>query len=891
MTRGAVPALVLTLLACLTAAVPVRTADRPAYLNPALSPEQRAADLVSRMTLQEKVLQMQNSAPAIPRLQVPAYNWWNEALHGVARAGQATVFPQAIGLAATWDTDLMFRIADTISTEARAKYNEAVRTNAVRQYYGLTFWSPNINIFRDPRWGRGQETYGEDPFLTGRIAVAFIKGMQGDDPRYFKVIATAKHYAVHSGPESDRHKFDVRPSERDLNETYLPAFRASVTEGKVDSIMCAYNRINGIPACASTDFLQTRLQSWGFQGFIVSDCGAISDMYRSYGHLYKSTAAEASAAAVLAGTDLTCGSEYGSGLLEAVKRGLITEAEINKSMERLFVARFKLGMFDPPNRVPFSRIPISVNDSAAHRKVALEAARESIVLLKNESRTLPLKPSVRKIAVIGPSADDPVALLGNYNGFSSRQVTPLEGIESRYTGKAEVLHALGATYTLQSSALVPSSVLIPPDGKGHGLLAEYFDNPDCAGQPKLRRIEPRIFQQASIVDSAVSAVIPAPPPAAAPAAGQTGRGRGLAPPAPTASVRWSGTLKPPVSGDYILSTGRGGPGAAAVRVFIDDKELVAPPPPQTSAGGTGGGRGAATPAPIRVELEAGRPYRLRVESRTSGPAGTAQLAWLPPAPALLAEAVDVMKTCDVAVLFVGLNPNLEGEEMQVNVPGFQGGDRTEIKLPELQERLVEAAVATGKPVVVVLTSGSAVAVNFAAERAAAVLQLWYGGEEAGTAIADTLAGINNPAGRLPVTFYRGIEQLPAFDDYSMKGRTYRYFKGEPLYEFGFGLSYADFTYSDLQAKRTGGGAMVTVRVKNDSTRAGDEVVQLYVHGGGAADDPIRSLRGFRRIHLRPGESRRVQFTLGAEDLPKEKTRISVGGGQPTGRAPYIEAVL
>ncbi|HEV2446401.1 MAG TPA: glycoside hydrolase family 3 N-terminal domain-containing protein, partial [Candidatus Sulfopaludibacter sp.] len=412
----------------------------------------------SRMTLEEKVLQMQNSAPAIPRLNIPAYDWWNEALHGVARAGLATVFPQAIGLAATFDTGLMHRVADVISTEARAKYHEAIRNDNHRRYYGLTFWSPNINIFRDPRWGRGQETYGEDPYLTGRMAVAFIRGMQGDDPHYYKVIATAKHYAVHSGPESTRHQFDVQPSERDLDDTYLPAFRAAIMEGKADSVMCAYNAVDGVPACANTDLLQKRLHGdWGFQGYIVSDCGAISDIYR--GHKYKANAAEASAVAVKAGTDLTCGNEYRS-LVDAVKSGLIAEAEIDRSLERLFVARFKLGMFDPPERVPFSKIPYSVNDSEEHRQVALEAASKSIVLLKNDG-ALPFKPAVSKIAVVGPSADDNVALLGNYNGFSSKVVTPLQGIAAR---KFAVSYALGATYTSQTATALPGGVGRPPGG-------------------------------------------------------------------------------------------------------------------------------------------------------------------------------------------------------------------------------------------------------------------------------------------------------------------------------------------------------------------------------------------------------------------------------------------
>jgi beta-glucosidase len=836
-----------------------------AYRNPELPAEKRAADLVAQMTLEEKVLQMQNSAPAIERLGIPAYNWWNEALHGVARGGQATVFPQAIGLAAMWDTDLMHRIADTISTEARAKYNQAIRTNTYRQYLGLTFWSPNINIFRDPRWGRGQETYGEDPFLTGQMAVAFIKGLQGDDPNYFKTIATAKHYAVHSGPEPLRHKFDVQPSERDLNETYLPAFRAAVVEGRVDSIMCAYNSVNGVPACASTDLLQKDLrQAWGFQGYVVSDCGAIRDIYNETAHKYKPTAAEASALAVKAGTDLTCGSEYRS-LVDAVKAGLITEAEINRSVERLFVARFKLGMFDPPDRVPFSKIPYSENDSEAHRKIALDAARESIVLLKNEGGILPLKTSIRQIAVIGPSADDPVALLGNYNGFSQKQVTPLEAIEQQFK-KADVHFALGASYTPQSQALVPSNALVTPSGAGRGLLAEYFDNTAFTGQPKLARVEPRVFQQAGIVDPELAAALPQH----------------------AAAVRWTGSLRPPVTGDYAIAA-RGGFGSAALRISLDGKELA----PESEPSGAGAGaqpRGSATPA--HAQLQADRAYRLRVEYKPLDPAAAAaQLLWLPPQEPLLAEAVEAVKSADVTVAFVGLNPNLEGEEMRINVPGFAGGDRTDLKLPDPQERLVEAAIAAGKPVIVVLTSGSALAVNFAAAHAAAVLELWYGGEEAGTAIAQTLAGINNPAGRLPVTFYRGAEQLPPFEDYSMKGRTYRYFLGDPLYPFGFGLSYAKFDYSALRAQRTPRGAQISVHVRNSSNREGDEVVQLYVGGAGGPDDPVRQLRGFQRIHLRPGESGEVDFSIPAAELSKDKLRISVGGGQPVGKIPHLDAVL
>jgi beta-glucosidase len=835
-----------------------QSTDTPAYRNPDLAAEKRAADLVSKMTLEEKVLQMQDQAPAIERLGIPAYGWWNEALHGVARAGLATVFPQAIGLAATWDTELMHRVAEIISTEARAKYNDAERNDNHARYYGLTFWSPNINIFRDPRWGRGQETYGEDPFLTGRMAVAFIRGMQGDDPHYFKVIATAKHYAVHSGPEPIRHRFDVVPSERDLNDTYLPAFHAAIVEGKADSIMCAYNSINGMPACANTDLIEKTLRGkWGFGGYVVSDCGAIRDIYNETAHRYKPTAAEASAVAVKTGTDLTCGTEYKS-LVDAMKAGRITEAEIDRSLERLFVARFKLGMFDPPERVPFSKIAYTEVDSAEHRQTALEAARKSIVLLKNQNQTLPLKASVRKIAVIGPSADDPVAPMGNYNGFSQKLVTPLEGIEHEFGGKAEVRFAPGATYTAVTASLVPETALAPPDGKGHGLLAEYFDNPDFQGTPKVKRVEPIVYQHTAMPD------------AAAPGHG---------------SVRWTGTLRASASGDYAIS-GRGGAGGNT-RVFLDDKELVPPPSPEIALQGSASRR---IPPPAHVQLEGGHAYKLRVEYRPGGYASTAQLMWLPPADALLPEAVEAVKASDVALVFVGLNPNLEGEEMPVDIPGFKGGDRTDLKLPENQEKLVEAAVATGKPVVVVLTSGSAVAANFAAEHAAAVLEAWYGGEEVGTAIAETLAGRNNPSGRLPVTFYRSVEQLPAFEDYDMKGRTYRYFQGDALYGFGYGLSYSTFRYSGLKATRDATGGHIKVRVKNDSARDGDEVVELYINGAGG-DAAVRDLRGFKRVHLRRGETREVEFTVGVEELPKARTAFSVGGGQPVAQIPHLEGVL
>jgi len=841
------------------------------YQDPSLPPERRAADLVSRMTLEEKVLQMQNSAPAIPRLGVGVFNYWNEALHGVA-SGRATVFPEPIGLGASFDSDLVYRIADAISTEARAKYNEAQRHdpipevppgNSPGRIAWLTYWSPNLNIFRDPRWGRGQETYGEDPFLTSRMGVAFVTGMQGNDPHYLKVVATPKHYAVHSGPEPLRHTFDAKAGEYDLLNTYLPAFKAAITEGKADSIMCVYNSVNGAPGCANEDLLQKRLRDeWGFQGFVVSDCGAVGDIYRS--HRYAATQGAASVAAVKAGTDLTCGGEYQS-LVAEVKAGAITEAEITRAAERIFVARFRLGMFDPPELVPYNRIPYSENDSAQHRQLARSAERESIVLLKNQGGILPLKATVSKIAVIGPSADDPIGLLGNYNGISSKQITPLEGIAHQFA-KAKLQYALGATYTATTNALVDSTFLTPPDGKGNGLLAEYFDNPDLQGPPKLARTEPRVYFDANMEEPAIVTAVHGD----------------------KYSIRWTGTLVPPATGDYIISARTGQWNRdGRIKLFLDDKEVNpsgpagARPaglgPGQGQGQGPGRGRGGAAPIP----MEGGRKYTIKVEYTQNGRGGGAELNWIPPASVLLAEAERTARDSDVVLLFVGLNGTQEGE----------GHDRSAIELPQTQEELVKALIALGKPVVVILTSGSAVAVNSVAEGAAAVLSAWYGGEEAGSAIADTLAGINNPAGRLPVTFYKGTDQLPPFTDYEMKNHTYRYFTGEPLYPFGYGLSYSTFAYSGLTARRTATGGEIRATVKNTSSREGDEVVQLYISGETGESAPIRSLRGFQRIHLKAGERKQVTFTLSSGALPKSTVEVSVGGGQPIGSTPHVKGSL
>jgi beta-glucosidase len=598
---------------------------------------------------------------------------------------------------------------------------------------------------------------------------------------------------------------------------------------------------------------------------VVSDCGAVNDIHAN--HKYTSTLGGAAVAAVAAGTDLTCGTEYRT-LPDEVKAGRIAEAQIDRALVRLFVARIRLGMFDPPARVPYSRIALSENDSPAHRELARDAASKAIVLLKNENGLLPLSAAVRRIAVIGPSADDPVALLGNYNGISSRQVTPREGIEREFP-RAKVRHALGATYTSSTYSLIPAEFL--GTAAARGLQAEYFDNADLQGQPKLRRRESRGYFDMGMEDPAVMAAV----------------GR------ENFSARWSGELTPQTTGEYDLTVRIGMYNrTASAHLFLDGRELAIGSAPATQMTSTQATGGAGASQRARVRLEAGHRYALRVDYRQPGSGGTMRLGWIPPASAALSEAIGLVKDSDVAVVCVGLNSELEGEEMRgVNIPGFSGGDRTSLDLPGSQEDLVKAAIATGKPVVVVLTSGSAISANYAASHAGAVLMAWYGGEEAGTAIARTLSGASNPAGRLPVTFYKSVDQLPPFEAYAMKGRTYRYFTGEVLYPFGFGLSYSKFEYSGLAADRNGSGATLRVTVKNASSRDGDEVLQLYVGGGGGSEAPIRNLRGFQRIHLRAGEQRQLQFTVRAEDLPSGPVDVSLGGGQPGTNASVLRATL
>jgi len=839
--------------------------DRPAaatapfpFQNPTLPLELRISDLVSRMTLDEKVGQMLFNAPAITRLGIPGYNWWGEALHGVARAGKATVFPQSIGLAATWDTNLMFRVATVISDEARAKHHDALRNGRRGIYEGLTFWSPNINIFRDPRWGRGMETFGEDPYLTGRMGVQFVKGMQGDDPKYLKTVSTPKHFAVHSGPEPDRHVFDAVVDERDLRETYLPAFRATVLEGNAQSVMCAYNRFRGEPCCGSSELLQKILRDeWSFGGYVVSDCWAIMDFYTT--HKIDQTAPQAAARALIAGTDLNCGVTYDS-LGVAVHQHLVPESLVDTAVKRLFRARFKLGMFDSPEMVPYANIPIDVNDSKEHRALAVEAARKSIVLLKNDGALLPLKKEVRTIAIIGPNADDVDVLLGNYNGIPANPITPLEGIREKAPKGTSLMFVRGCDVAenMPSLTVVPS-VVLSSDGAGvarGGLKAEYYNNQNFTGTP---------FRTQTDEDIDFNWWQSAPLP-------------GMK--ADSFSVRWTGSIIPTVSGRY----------AIGVRVFgsaslkIDDSLIV-----------DATNRHSVPTVWKWVDLRAGVPARILLEFMDQRADASVQLVWSKPEPTMKERALAAARASDVVVMVMGLSPRLEGEEMPVNVPGFKGGDRIDIGLPKPQEELLEAVAATGKPIVLVLLNGSAVAVNWAAEHVPAILTAWYPGQAAGTAIADVLFGSYNPAGRLPVTFYRSTQELPPFTEYAMAGRTYRYFRGEPLFPFGHGLSFTKFEYSNLRLPKrvtAGDEVRLSVTVKNAGGTDGEEVVQLYVTDiNASAPVPIRSLQGYQRVFLEAGEETSVTFSLTPRQLSLIDAtakrvvepgifEVGVGGKQP-----------
>jgi beta-glucosidase len=874
LTRSSFPFFVLSLALSASA-----FAQTPAYLDTHLSPEQRAHDLVSRMTLEEKAEQGINTAPAIPRLGVPAYDYWSEGLHGIARSGYATLFPQAIGMAATFDAPLLGKVGDVVSTEARAKYNRAVAENIHSIYFGLTIWSPNINIFRDPRWGRGQETYGEDPFLTGSLGLEFVKGLQGPDPLHPRVIATPKHYAVHSGPESTRHSADIDPTSHDLWDTYLPQFRRAIVEGKADSIMCAYNAVDGKPACGSDLLLKTVLRGdWKFNGFVTSDCGAVSDFFEKNAHAYSKTKEQAAADAVLAGTDTNCGSTY-KALPGAVKQGLLTEADVDRAIERLFVARIRLGLFDPPAGQPYANLPYSEVRSPQHLALSLETARESMVLLKNDG-ILPLAAGKYKtIAVVGPNAASLSALEGNYNAVPKDPQMPVDALREAFRG-AKVVYAEGAPYADGVALPVPSTMLRPSlHGEAMGLKAEYFagNADDMASSFNSKPVVTRTDEQIDF-DWASAAPV-------------TGLKQDAF------AVRWTGFIQPMQTGafDFDVRFTHCYPCNDQERLLvkIDGKDVH----PLASTAGQGSNNRMQR---FHVDFADTQLHAIEIEYTHHAPLFGAGLVmeWVPPSAILQKQAVDVAAGADLVVAMVGLSPQLEGEEMNIHVEGFAGGDRTDIKLPASQERLLEAIAAAGKPLVVVLLNGSALSVNWAHDHANAILEAWYPGEFGGRAIAETLMGVNNPGGRLPVTVYHSLADLPKFSDYSMKNRTYRYFSGKPLYEFGYGLSYTKFSYSGLRlstASLTAGQSMTAeVEVRNSGHRGGEEVAQLYLVPPSAANgglSPKLQLEGFQRIYLKPGEKRKLTFALTPRELSEVDSQgvrsvqagaysLSVGGSQP-----------
>jgi beta-glucosidase len=824
------------------------------FQNPSLSEEQRVNDLVSRMTLKEKADQLLYTAPAIPRLGVPSYNWWNEALHGVARAGYATVFPQSITIANTWDEMLMLNVATAISDEARAKYHEFQRRGKTGIYEGLTFWSPNINIFRDPRWGRGHETYGEDPFLTGRMGYQFVRGMQGDDPKYMKTVATAKHYAVHSGPESLRHQFNAKVSEVDLRETYLPAFRTLIVDAGAYSVMGAYNMFRDVPCCANPVLYGILRNEWGFKGYIVSDCWAISDFYKFTN--YAKDPAEAAAQAVKAGTDLECGVDY-KNLVAAVERGLLTEEDINIAVKRIFTARFRLGMFDSDEMVPYAQIPFFVNCSDYNNSLARLAADKSIVLLKNAGNILPMAKSVKTIAVIGPNADNFESLLGNYNGIPKNPVTVLKGIKNKVTPDTKVIYAEGSDLAdgIHNLTVIPSRFLQAPDGK-QGVYGEYYNNREMKGEPAFTRRDDNInFYWENLSPRADL-------------------------PDDDFGIKWTTYLVPPETGTYYL----GSWGSSGYDINLEGEKFL-----------TSRSEHHAFHLEKAIQLNAGEKYKIEVFYRNYAGDADMKLLWSRPRTGLVEKAVSAAKEADVVVLVLGLSQRLEGEEMPIKIEGFSGGDRTNLNLPAVQEQLLDAVAATGKPVIVVLTSGGAMSVNKAQEKAAAILLAGYGGQQGGNAVADVIFGDYNPAGRLPVTYYKSIDQIPAFENYDMTGKTYRFFRQEPLYPFGYGLSYTTFSYSNLvlpEKTIAGSKTSVKVTVTNTGQIEGDEVVQLYLTDEKASTTrPIRQLEGFTRINLKPGESKVVEFNLEPRQFSiinnKNKRviepgyfTIAVGGKQP-----------
>jgi beta-glucosidase len=798
------------------------------YKDASLCFEQRADDLLSRLTLEEKVGLMMDVSQPVERLGIKPYNWWNEALHGVARSGLATVFPQPIGLGATFDNDAVFEMFNAVSDEARAKHTDYLSRGERGRYQGLTVWTPNINIFRDPRWGRGIETYGEDPYLTSVMGVAAVKGLQGPlDGKYDKMHACAKHFAVHSGPEWNRHSFDANGiAPRDLHETYLPAFKALVQQGGVKEVMCAYNRFEGQPCCGSDELLMNILRGdWGFNGVVVADCGAIHDFYRVNAHETYPDAASASAVAVKMGTDLDCGSSY-RALIEGVKNGYISEGELDVSVRRLLLARFQLGEMDNPEDVSWSHIPYSVVASEQHDKLALEMARKSMTLLMNKNNVLPLKRGGLTVAVMGPNANDSVMQWGNYNGTPPRTITILKGIRAALGEDDRLMYEPGCEWvgtTLMQSAFNQCS----SDG-AKGFSAKYWNNMERDGEADVLT---RVDTPFSFCTTGATVFAP---------------GVNLT----NFTATYSSLFIPVKSGEVVFDFYVNG----TVALLVNDEEV------RRVRTHHGANRMVHT-----MRVEAGKSYDIKINFDYSRGDAELNFDFGFKEEIDMAKSIAKVKDADVVLFVGGISPTLEGEEMGVKLPGFRGGDRTDIELPEVQRAFIKALHEAGKKVIFVNCSGSPIGLEPETEACEAILQVWYPGQAGGTAVAEVLFGDYNPAGRLPVTFYRNISQLPDFEDYSMADRTYRYMKDEPLFPFGYGLSYTSFEYGRPKVDRdkvlTGETVNLTVPVTNSGEMDGDEVVQVYLRKQGDKDGPDKTLRAFRRVFIPSGETRSVTFEL------------------------------
>lgn len=823
------------LLATVTLLTVTAQTPKLPYQNPQLKAEQRADDLLKRLTLDEKVRLMMDTSPAIDRMNIPQFQWWNEALHGVGRNGYATVFPITMAMAASWDDALLHRVFTAVSDEARVKAQQAKQTGNIRRYQSLSFWTPNINIFRDPRWGRGQETYGEDPFLTSKMGLAVVRGLQGMTydgqwiGNYKKLLACAKHFAVHSGPEWNRHTFNVEDlPERDLWETYLPAFKSLVQEGQVAEVMCAYQRIDGQPCCSQTRYEQQILRDeWGFKGLITSDCGAIRD-FLPHWHNTAKDSPEASAQAVLAGTDVECGSEY-RNLPEAVRRGDIKETDIDRSLRRLLTARFEVGDFDEDQIVSWTKIPASIVASSEHKQLAIDMARKSIVLLKNNG-VLPLTAKTtrqaNKLLIMGPNANDSVMQWGNYSGYPTKTITALEGIRQQI---GNVPYLLGCGLTRNESIESRFAQIKAPLGT-QGIQATYYNNTDMKGTPAATVI---LTEPIKLSNGGNTVFAP---------------GVNLE----NFSARLDGTLIPTRDETLIFNIG----GDDKIRLMVNSDTLV----------NLWQTRQRIQNSQKQLQVKAGQHYRIQIDYVQETGYGALNFDIQHKATPTAQELLSQVGDAETIVFAGGISPRLEGEEMRVNEPGFQGGDRTSIELPQAQRDVLRWLHEAGKRVIFINCSGGAIAMVPELETCDAILQWWYCGEQGGTALADVLTGRYNPSGKLPVTFYRSTDDLPDFLDYTMKNRTYRYFTGKPLFPFGYGLSYTTFEFKNLKHKMTKNGVEVSIKVKNTGKLDGTETVQLYFRRLADKEGPLKTLCGYQQVTLKAGEERVVNIVLTRQQL-------------------------